>query len=79
MNTPKTSKKKPRSEADNPVVSIQMPREMMDKIDAMAGNEERSRSWLIRKLLTDAVAARLLSKPLTSVPDLFPKTKRKSG
>ena len=69
MKTPKASKKKPRSETENPVVSIQMPREMMDKIDAIAANDERSRSWLIRKLLTDAVAAHLLSKPLESLPD----------
>lgn len=40
----------------------------MEKIDAMAEGDERSRSWLMRKLLTDALNARLASKQLKSLP-----------
>jgi|688.fasta_scaffold1971856_2 hypothetical protein len=68
MKTPKPSKKKPRSESKNPVVSIQLPRSIIEKIDAMAEGDERSRSWLMRKLLTDALNARLASKQLKSLP-----------
>ena len=78
MKTPKPSKKKPRAESKNPVVSIQLPRSMIEKIDAMAGGEERSRSWLMRKLLTDALNARLASKQLKSLPEAPGKIEKRA-
>ena len=44
----------------DPLLSVRVPKDLIDKLDTLAKKEQRQRSWVVRTLLERALKARVL-------------------